>query len=121
MQPDIARDLIRMFVERILDEVFPGETGAARLRQIGLFTIIYMLQGGDEPVTAARIAELTRQSDSQIHRQLKKLIELDLVERTQVKNKLGRGHAWHLAVKHNAKSRRLAEAIRQASAAMKPE
>jgi hypothetical protein len=33
-----SRAIIRMFVERILDEVFPDETGAARLQQIGLFT-----------------------------------------------------------------------------------
>jgi hypothetical protein len=43
MQPDLARDLMLMFVERILDEVFPGETGASRLQQVGLFTIMAWL------------------------------------------------------------------------------
>jgi hypothetical protein len=53
MQPELFR-LIRMLVERILAEAFPGETAAARAQQIALFTIIFMLQGDDEPVTAAR-------------------------------------------------------------------
>src|SRR5215203_870855 len=84
-----------MFVERILEEVFPGETGSARMQQIALFTLILMLQNS-EPVTATRIAEMTGQMHSQIHRNLQKLLKLGIVERTRVKNRLGRGQAWHL-------------------------
>src|SRR3954471_18520596 len=58
MQPDLTADLIRMFVERILEEVFPDETGAARLQEVGLFTMIYMLQNDPTPVTAARLAQM---------------------------------------------------------------
>jgi DNA-binding MarR family transcriptional regulator len=105
-----------MFVDRILEEVFPDETGASRLQQVGLFTIVFALEGRAEPVTAARIAEITGQSDSQVHRQLQKLIARELIERTRVKNKLGRGHAWQLSIKHTPKSKKLVDAIRRASA-----
>ena len=116
MQLDPNRELIRMFVERILDEIFPDETGAARLQQVGLFTLIYMLQGDEKPVTAARISEMTGQSESQIHHQLQKLMKLKLVERTKIPNKQGRGSAFQLSIKHNAKTKRLAAAIAKGGA-----
>jgi predicted transcriptional regulator len=117
MQPDRNRELIRMFVERILQEVFAEETGAARLQQIGLFTLIYMLEGDEEPVTVSRLMAMTGQSDSQIIRHLRKLMKLDLIERRQILNKLGRGRAFHLTIKHNDKTRRLAQAIAKATTA----
>ena len=114
MQSDVASDLLRMFVDRILSEVFPDETGASRLQQLGLFTMIFALQGREEPVTAARLSELTGQSDSQVSRQLQKLIARGLVERTKVRNKAGAGHAWQLAIKHTPASKRLLDAMRNA-------
>ena len=110
---DFSRAIIRMFVERILDEVLPDETGAARLQQIGLFTLVYALQDDKEPVTAARLAALTQQSASQIGKQLQKLMAIDLIERTQVLNRQGRGFAWHLSIKDTEKTRKLRKAIEQ--------
>ena len=99
-----------MFAERILQK-FPGESGAARLQQAGLFFLIYVLQKGDEPVTASRLKKLTGQSDSGLNKQLNKLIEVDVVEKTQILNKQGRGRAFHLSIKDSAKARRLVRAI----------
>jgi predicted transcriptional regulator len=73
-----------------------------------------MLQGDDEPVTASRLARVTGQAEAQIGNQLKKLMKVDLVERTQVLNKQGRGHAYAISVKYNAKAKRLVEAIEKA-------
>lgn len=115
-----ANELIRMFVEPILDEVFPNETGAARLQQVGLFTLIFMLQGDEEPITATRLAAMTGQSDGQIGKLLRKLLKLKLVERKKILNKQGRGHALHLTIKHTAKTKRLAEAISKAGAGRAP-
>lgn len=111
MQPDSSRKLIRMYVERILAEVFPRETGAARLQQVGLFTLIYMLQGDKEPVTASRLSVMTGQSDTQIGNQLKKLRAVKLVERKKILNKQGRGYAWQLEIVDSAQTRRLVKAI----------
>jgi predicted transcriptional regulator len=119
MQPDHSQQLIRMLVERILAAVFPKETGAARLQQVGLFTLIYMLQGDAEPVTASRLARMTGQSVGEIGVQLKKLIKVELVERTKILNRQGRGYAYALSVKHNRKSQRLLRALNRAGGAKK--
>jgi predicted transcriptional regulator len=109
-QLDLNRELLWMFVAQIVDEIFPRETGASRLQQVGLFTLIYLMQR-DPPVTAARVAEVTRQSQSQIHRQMKKLVKLKLIKRTTILNKQGRGHALKLEINYTAKTKRLLNAI----------
>ena len=104
-----------MLVERILAEVLPDETGAARLQQVGLFTLIYMLEGDEEPVTATRIARMTGQSVGEIGLQLKKLEQVELVERKRILNKQGRGRAFALSIKHTPKTKRLLAAIDKAT------
>ncbi|MBI2715086.1 MAG: hypothetical protein HYX37_11630 [Rhizobiales bacterium] len=101
-----------MFAERILEK-FPGESGASRLQQAGLFLLIYVLQDGKEPVTVSRLKKLTGQSDSGLNRQLNKLIRIGIIEKTQILNKQGRGRAFHLSIKDSAKARRLVKAIDQ--------
>ena len=108
-----------MLLERILENAFPRESGAARLQQVGLFTLIYLLQGDDKAVTARRLAEMTGQAETNVGTQLKKLMDLDLVERTAILNKHGRGRAYHLAVKQNGKTRRLTKAIDKAASSRK--
>ena len=115
MQANPAQQLIRMLVERILAEALPKETGAARLQQVGLFTLIFMLQGDEEPVTASRIAGMTGQSVGEIGHQLKKLIKVELIERTKILNRQGRGYAFALSVKHTPKTKRLVEVINKAA------
>jgi len=115
MQPDLSRKVIRMLVERILEKVLPKESGAARLQQIGLFTLIYMLEGDKEPVTVSRLMRITGQSDAQIIKHLRKLMDEDLVERTQILNRQGRGRAFALSIKHTAKTKRLLAAIDRAT------
>lgn len=119
MQLELVRKLIGMYVERILGEVFPDETGAARLQQIGLFTLIFVLEGGKEPVTAARVSELTGQSLSVVQKQLLKLEKVGVIERKSVLNRRGRGRAYHLSIKENERSKRLLQAIGKAAAGRK--
>ena len=108
-----------MLLERILEATFPHESGAARVQQVGLFTLIYVLQGDRKPVTARRLAEMTGQPEGDIGRQLQKLIALDLLERKQIRNRQGRGRAFHLVVKQNGKTRRLTKAIDKAASGKK--
>ena len=119
MQPNYSRDELRMFTERILENVFPDETGAARLQQAGLFLLIYVLQGDGEPVTVSRLKRLTGQGDAGLNIQLKKLIKIGLIEKTQILNKQGRGRAFHLSIKDGPKTRRLAKAIEKSGAKRK--
>lgn len=119
MQQNLSQQLIRMLVERILAEALPGETGAARLQQVGLFTLIYMLQGEDEPVTASRLAKITGQAHTQIGIQLEKLFKVQLIERTKILNRQGRGYAYALSIKHTSKTKRLLAAIDKATTGKK--
>lgn len=111
MQPNYSRSNLRMFTERILENVFPDETGAARLQQAGLFLLIYVLQGDKEPVTVSRLERITGQADAGINVQLNKLIKIGVVEKTQILNKQGRGRAFHLSIRGSAKTRRLVKVI----------
>ena len=106
-----VQTLLLMFIKRILDEVFPDETGAARMQQLALFTLIFALEQTGEPVTASSIAEMTGQKYSQIHFHLQKLLKIGVVERTRVKNRLRKGQAWHLTIKHTPQSEKLLHAI----------
>jgi len=115
MQANPAEQLIRMHVERILAEALPGETGAARLQQVGLFTLIFMLQSDDEPVTASRLAAMTGQSVSEVSLQLKKLIKVELIQRKKILNRQGRGYAFHLSIRHTPKSKRLIATLNKAA------
>ncbi|MFL5002213.1 MAG: helix-turn-helix domain-containing protein, partial [Xanthobacteraceae bacterium] len=90
MQAKRTLSSLRMRLERILEKAFPKESGAARLQQVGLFTLIFMLQGDEEPVTSSRLAALTGQASSQVHRQLQKLLKIGLVERTAITSPHGR-------------------------------
>jgi len=119
MQPSGAIADLRMLLERILEKTFPRESGAARMQQVALFTLIYVLQGDDEPVTARRLAELSGQPEGDVGQKVKKLIALDLVERTQILNKQGRGRAYRLTVKQNSKTKPLTKAIAKAASKRK--
>ena len=111
MQAGPHRELIRMVLERIVNEAFPDETPAARLQQVGLFTLIYMMERDEEPLTAARLARFTGLAEAQVSTHLQKLIKRDLVERTEITSKHGKGRSYQLSIKHTAKTKRLIDAI----------
>lgn len=111
MQLESIRLLIRMFIERIVRETFPGETGAARLQQLGLFVLIFAYESEDEPVTATLLSELTGQSRNRVYKQLEKLDKIGIIKRTEILSRHGRGRTFQLSIKHNEKTKRLIEAI----------
>jgi predicted transcriptional regulator len=111
MQLELARRLIRMFIERIIRETFPGETGAARLQQLGLFVLIFAYESEGEPVTATFLSELTGQSRNRVYKQLEKLDEIGIIQKTEILSRHGRGRTYQLSIKHNEKTKRLIEAI----------
>jgi predicted transcriptional regulator len=104
-----------MFAERILKK-FPGESGAARLQQAGLFLLIYVMQSEKEPVTVSRLEALTGQGSAGLYKQLDKLTDIGLIEKTQILNKQGRGRAFLLTIKDTAKAKRITKALEQSRA-----
>jgi transcription initiation factor IIE alpha subunit len=124
MQLELLGKLIGMYVDKILDDVFPDETGAARLQQIGLFTLIFVLEQRGETVTSARLAELTGQSPSAVYKQLEKLDQIEAISRKKQTYEHRRGFTYVLSIKYNEKTKRLIEALdipsgRKASARQK--
>lgn len=110
MQLELARKLVGMFVDPILDQVFADETGAARLQQIGLFTLIFVEDDG-QGVTAQRLADRTRQSLSSIYKQLEKLEAVKVVKKTKTLNRQGRGQAHFFSIRKTEKADRLVKLI----------
>ena len=119
MQVELRSKLLLMYLKRILEKAFPGVSAAARLQQIGLFTLIYALQDEEEPVTAAWLAKMTELSDGQVLTHLRRLMEIQLIERTQIKNKQGRGRAYKLTIKDTKETKRLLRAIDKTGAGRK--
>jgi predicted ArsR family transcriptional regulator len=97
----------RMSPARLLDALFPGESGAGRLRRFGLLMVVYALEG-DGPVTAARIAALAHRPAEAVRRDLNALAALGLVRRARVPRGPGRGSAWRLALENPEVARLLA-------------
>ena len=110
MQLETVRIVLDMYVERILAKVFPKETGAARLQQLGLFLLVFVLERNGEPVTAARLAEATGHPHTSIHKQMRKLLEAKVVGKRKAKNPGRRGYILHFYVMQNARTRKLLRA-----------
>jgi len=115
MQLPLVRKLIGMFVDRIVSEIIPDETGAARLQQLGLFILIFVLEENGTPVTAARLAEITKQKVSAVQKQVLRLESVGVIERRHALSKSGRCRAFHLFAKHNEKTEKLMKALGKAA------
>lgn len=105
-------------MERIISEVFPRETGAARLQQLGLFVLIFAYEEQGKPVTAARLAQLTGQSRNRVYKQLEKLEKVDVIQRTEILSKHGRGRTYALTIKNNAKAKRLIRQLQRSAVSL---
>ena len=115
MQLEFVGKFVGMYVDPILDRIFPDETGAARLQQIGLFTLILVLEARGESVTAKRLSEVTGQHFSAIHLQMEKLLDAKVVGTRSVSNRIARGRAFEFFVVQNAKTKRLLKALDKAA------
>jgi hypothetical protein len=92
--------------EDLLPELFPGATGGARMRLLGLLAIVLAFQGSDS-ATPASIAALSGCSDAAIRRDLRSLAALDLIECVRPRGT----RASRLRVKENARTKRLLAAL----------
>ena len=111
MQLAFLGNLVGMSVDRILAEILPGETGAARLQQLGLFLLVFVLEQRGEKATVARIRELTRQSQSAIYKQLEKLVDVEVVKRTTTKINRRPGFVNEFSINYGDKAQRLIAAM----------
>lgn len=103
--------LIWHLVKQIVENAFPEETAAARLQQVAVLLTINALQDQPEPLTTQRLGEVYGLTPSQTHKIVTRLVERGLVERSQIHNRLGRGHAYALRVIETDEIRDLRQAI----------
>ncbi|HEX8663440.1 MAG TPA: MarR family winged helix-turn-helix transcriptional regulator [Beijerinckiaceae bacterium] len=100
-----------MTAERLLDDLFPGEAAAARLRLLGLLVLIFAYEDDPDPPTVTRLAALAGLTQGTVRAHLKTLLAHGLVERTK-HTRPGRGRALRLSVKETGAAGRLVEAMR---------
>lgn len=105
-----------MYVEPILARIFRNETGAARLQQLGLFLLIFVLEKDGEPVTTKRLSEATGHPNTSIHKQLQKLLKVRVIGKRKGPSSGRRGYALHFFVEQNAKTKQLLKAIGKTTA-----
>lgn len=103
--------LIWHLVKQIVENAFPEETAAARLQQVAVLLTINALQNLEEPLTTQRLGEIYGLNASQTHKLVTRLVERGLVERKQVHNRLGRGHAFALQLVETQELKELREAM----------
>lgn len=103
--------LIWHLVKQIVERAFPEETAAARLQQVAILLTINALQDEPEPLTTQKLGEVYGLTVSQTHKLVTRLVERGLIERTQVLNRRGRGHAFALRVVETEELRQLRQAV----------
>ncbi len=111
MQLEFVGTFVGMYVDPILGKILPNETGAARLQQVGLLTLILVLEARGEEITAKRLSQITGQAVSAIHLQMQKLLDVKVVGKREVRNPKGGGYVLHFFLEQNAKTKQLLKAL----------
>jgi predicted transcriptional regulator len=84
----------RAIIRIVLADLLKGETGNMALQHLGILWIIYEYSDSNEPITTARLQELTNVHGTTIIKYAERLEQLGLVKRTRVTARHGKGRAW---------------------------
>jgi hypothetical protein len=82
-----------LILHEILDHPFEDETPQARLKQIGMMTILYTMTQAHQPLTLSNIVEITELTRSGAKETVDLLVRRGILKETMVKNSMGRGTA----------------------------
>jgi hypothetical protein len=87
------------FVMReIMDNPLEDETASARLKQVGLMSVLYCMHVGNQPLTLAAITAETGLTRGGIYETVAYLLKRRLLDETEVRNALGRGKARRFSI-----------------------
>lgn len=86
----VRRAIIRIVLADLLKE----ESGAMALQHLGILWIIYEYSDAHDPITTARLKELTKATSTAIIKYTERLESLGLIKRRRVTASHGRGRAW---------------------------
>lgn len=80
-------------LQEVLDKPIEGETPQSRLKQVGMMTVLYVMQQNDQKLTLSNIIEITGLTRNAVAESINPLIERGILTETIVKNSMGRGTA----------------------------
>jgi hypothetical protein len=87
----------KAIIRIVLADLLKNETGNMALQHLGILWIIYEYSESNDPITTARLQELTNVHGTTIIRYAERLEQLGLVKRTRVTARHGKGRAWAYA------------------------
>ncbi|MBP2449207.1 MarR family transcriptional regulator [Rhizobium leguminosarum] len=83
-----------LVLHEILDHPLDDdETPQARLKQIGMMTILYTMTQAHQKLTLSNIIEITKLTRSGVKETVDLLVKRRMLDETMVKNSMGRGTA----------------------------
>ncbi|MEP7453346.1 MarR family transcriptional regulator [Phyllobacterium sp. SB3] len=82
-----------LILHEILDHPIEDETPQARLKQVGMMTILYSMNQAHQQLTLSNIMEITALTRSGVKETVDLLVKRGILEETIVKNSMGRGTA----------------------------
>lgn len=89
----LAQAYVTMMTNQILGNLLKGETPTARVKLIGLMTLITALHNEDPTITLTRIIELTGLTRGVLAQDMNALVQRGLLIETMGNNSMGRGLA----------------------------
>lgn len=82
-----------LILQEILDHPLVDETPQARLKEIGMMTVLYTMTQAHQLLTLTNIIEITGLTRSGVKETVDLLVERGMLTETMVKNSMGRGTA----------------------------
>lgn len=82
-----------LILHEILDNPLGDETPQARLKQIGMMTILYTMTQAHQKLTLSNIVEVTELTRGGVKETIDLLVKRGMLTETMVKNSMGRGTA----------------------------
>jgi len=82
-----------LILHEILDHPLEDETPQARLKEIGMMTILYTMTQAHQKLTLSNIVEITELTRSGAKETVDLLVKRGMLTETMVKNSMGRGTA----------------------------
>jgi DNA-binding MarR family transcriptional regulator len=87
-----------LILHEILDHPLEDETPQARLKQIGMMTILYTMTQAHQTLTLSNIVEITDLTRSGAKETIDLLVRRGILKETMAKNSMGRGTARHFEI-----------------------
>ncbi|KPH05369.1 MarR family transcriptional regulator (plasmid) [Rhizobium acidisoli] len=94
-----------LILHEILDHPLEDETPQARLKQIGMMTILYTMTQAHQKLTLSNIIEITELTRSGVKETVDLLVKRGMLLETMGKNSMGRGTARQFEISQDLLSK----------------